>query len=62
VAARVAAQARGGEILVSEELRAAAGAPVTEPRELVLKGLEGSQRVHAVAWDVSCAGTPSRAV
>ncbi|HEY3019481.1 MAG TPA: adenylate/guanylate cyclase domain-containing protein, partial [Solirubrobacteraceae bacterium] len=62
VAARIAAQARGGQILVSEEVRAAAGAPVAEPRELTLKGLEGRQRVHAVAWDVSCAGTPSRAV
>ena len=61
VAARIAAQARGGEILVSEELREAAGAPVSEPRELVLKGLGGRQRVHAMAWDVSCAGTPTRA-
>ena len=61
VAARVAAQAAGGEILVTEQLRAAAAAPeAAQPRELALKGLEGTQRVHAVAWDVSCGGTPAR--
>ena len=52
VAARIAAQACGGEILVSEQLREQAGAPVAgAPRDLALKGLEGTQRVHAVAWD-----------
>ena len=61
IAARVAAQAVGGEILVTEQLRAAADAPeAPAPRDLSLKGLEGTQRVHAVAWDVSCGGTPAR--
>src|SRR4051812_15004157 len=46
VAARIAAQAHGGEILVSEQLRELAAAPVDgEPRDLTLKGLDGTQRV-----------------
>jgi adenylate cyclase len=51
-AARVAAQAEGGEILVTDEV--AAGLPgdveLGGPRELTLKGLSGTQRVRSVRW------------
>jgi class 3 adenylate cyclase len=51
-AARVAAQAEGGEILVTDEV--AAGLPgdveLGRPRELTLKGLSGAQRVRSVGW------------
>ncbi len=58
LAARIAAQAAGGEILVSEELRAAAsagdgngaGLRFDEGRELELKGLAGSHRVFRAEW------------
>lgn len=58
VAARIAAAARGGEILVSEELkrRTEAGgegevAPAyDEGRELELKGLAGTHRVYRADW------------
>jgi class 3 adenylate cyclase len=57
VAARIAAKARGGEVLVSAPLRELAdGAPDVvfgEPRELDLKGLSGTYLVHAVEWDVA---------
>jgi class 3 adenylate cyclase len=60
VAARIAANARGGEVLVSEPVREAAdGAPDVvfgEARELDLKGLTGTYRVHSVEWDLAHAG------
>src|SRR5262249_26294803 len=52
LAARIAAEATGGEILVSEELREAAasdngdGLRFDEGRELELKGLAGRHRVY----------------
>jgi class 3 adenylate cyclase len=67
LAARIAAQARGGEILVSEELRELAGrgsggngadgaGADGEPdfdagRDLELKGLAGTHRVFRAAWE-----------
>ncbi|HEY3191249.1 MAG TPA: AAA family ATPase, partial [Solirubrobacterales bacterium] len=56
LAARIAAQAAGGEILVSEELREAASATdgnglrFDGGRELELKGLAGSHRVFRAEW------------
>ena len=53
-AARVAALAEGGEILVSEPVAGAlADCPditLDEPREVQLKGLAGEHSVSAVAW------------
>ncbi|MGW0180610.1 adenylate/guanylate cyclase domain-containing protein [Nocardia sp. NPDC003345] len=53
MAARVAAQAQGGEVLVSEEVReAVAGRPditVTAAREAELKGFSGSYQLYSVA-------------
>ncbi len=55
LAARIAAQAGGGEILVSEEMRQAAGTGngfnFDEGRELELKGLAGSHRVFRAEWE-----------
>ncbi len=55
LAARIAAQAMGGEILVSEEMRDAAsgndnGTRFDDGRELELKGLAGSHRVFRAEW------------
>ncbi len=58
LAARIAAQAMGGEILVSEELRQAVsdgngngnGLRFDDGRELELKGLAGSHRVYRAEW------------
>jgi eukaryotic-like serine/threonine-protein kinase len=56
LAARIAAQALGGEILVSEEMRDAAssgngnGLSFDDGRELELKGLAGSHRVFRAEW------------
>jgi len=54
LAARIAAQARGSEILVSSlfrELTESAGeVSFGETREVELKGLTGTRRVSAVAW------------
>jgi class 3 adenylate cyclase len=56
LAARIAAQAMGGEILVSEELREAAssgngdGLRFDDGREVELKGLAGSHRVFRAEW------------
>jgi class 3 adenylate cyclase len=58
LAARIAAQARGGEILVSEALREEAGADgyaFDEGRELGLKGLAGSHRVYRAEWEPQAA-------
>jgi adenylate cyclase len=52
-AARVAAQAGGGEVLVSEAVVDALGADgvaVLEVREAELKGVPGVQRLHLVDW------------
>ena len=66
LAARIAAQARGGEILVSEQLRKLAGAAdgdgangpsgngeldFDSGRELELKGLAGTHRVFRAGWE-----------
>ncbi len=57
LAARIAAQARGGEILVSEELRRRAengdrGAVGFDAgREVELKGLAGTHRVYRAEWE-----------
>ena len=52
LAARIAAQARGGEVLASEALREIGEQSFVfdEGRELELKGLAGSHRVFAVEW------------
>ena len=56
LAARIAAQAMGGEILVSEEMREVAAADngnglrFDDGRELELKGLAGSHRVFRADW------------
>ena len=63
LAARIAAQALGGEILVSEELRQAAssgngnGLRFDDGRELELKGLAGSHRVYRADWAESDAAS-----
>jgi class 3 adenylate cyclase len=55
LAARIAAQAGGGEILVSDQMRAAAGDgdgfAFDEGRELELKGLAGSHQVFRADWE-----------
>ncbi|MFN8160767.1 MAG: AAA family ATPase [Solirubrobacterales bacterium] len=54
LAARIAAQARGGEILVSEALHDLCedeeGAGFAEARRLELKGLAGTHTVYAAEW------------
>jgi class 3 adenylate cyclase len=59
LAARIAAQARGGEILVSAPLKelAEGARDVTfgDPRELGLKGLSGTHIVHPVDWEPATA-------
>ena len=52
LAARIAAQARGGELLISDELQTSCGDHVLTDagRELELKGLAGAHRVFAVDW------------
>ena len=63
LAARIAAQAIGGEILVSDELREAAsggsgdGLRFDDGRELELKGLAGSHRVYRAEWAESDAAS-----
>src|SRR5829696_5164534 len=63
LAARIAAQALGGEILVSEELRQAAssgngdGLRFDGGREVELKGLAGSHRVYRAEWAESDAAS-----
>jgi class 3 adenylate cyclase len=59
LAARIAAQAGGGEILVSESMRKAAeeteALSFDEGRELELKGLAGTHRVYRAEWSESAA-------
>jgi len=54
MAARIAGQASGGEILVSSLLKelTASGGDIAfgEGREVELKGLSGTQHVYAVEW------------
>ncbi|MDZ4277837.1 MAG: adenylate/guanylate cyclase domain-containing protein [Dehalococcoidia bacterium] len=54
LAGRIAASARGGEILVSSLLKglieSAGDITFSEPREVQFKGVSGIQRVFAVAW------------
>jgi len=53
LAARIAAQAKGGEILVSslvKELTAGAGVRFDGQRDVALKGLAGTYTLHAVEW------------
>jgi class 3 adenylate cyclase len=63
LAARIAAQALGGEILVSEELREAASSRngdrlrFDDGRELELKGLAGRHRVYRAEWAESDAAS-----
>jgi class 3 adenylate cyclase len=55
LAARIAAQARGAEILVSEALREEAdgedGLSFDDGRELELKGMAGTHVVHRAGWE-----------
>jgi class 3 adenylate cyclase len=54
LAARIAAQARGGELLISSALRESCpdgDVATDEGRELELKGLAGAHRVYAVDWE-----------
>jgi len=56
VAARIAARAQGGEILVSEELRSRAeraggGLSFDDGEEVELKGLAGTHRVYRAEWE-----------
>jgi class 3 adenylate cyclase len=59
LAARIAAQANGGEILVSSPLKELASAvsdlSFGDPRELGLKGLSGIHTVHPVEWEPATA-------
>lgn len=59
LAARIAAQARGGEILVSGALREQAagddGLSFDEGRELELKGMAGTHTVHRADWEPEAA-------
>jgi eukaryotic-like serine/threonine-protein kinase len=63
LAARIAAQALGGEILVSEELRHAVssgngdGLRFDAGRDLELKGLAGSHRIYRAEWAESDAAS-----
>jgi len=54
LAARIASQAQGGEVLVSSLLKqlaeSAVGVTFGEGREVELKGLAGPHRVFEVAW------------
>ncbi len=64
LAARIAAQAGGGEILVSFALKqAAAGCDVEfeSPRELELKGLSGTHEVFSACWEPELAPDPQAA-
>jgi class 3 adenylate cyclase len=54
LAARIAAQARGGEILASSRLKvlteSAGGLRFGKAREVTLKGISETQQLHAVEW------------
>jgi class 3 adenylate cyclase len=59
LAARIAAQARGAEILVSDALREQAeaedGLAFDQGRELELKGMAGTHMVHRAEWGTEAA-------
>ena len=64
LAARIAAMANGGEILVSSSLKEAAASEEVEGdltfdegRELELKGLAGTHRVFRADWEQRAAAT-----
>ena len=62
LAARIAAQAGGGEILVSSSLKERAGecdVSFENGRELELKGLAGTHEVFSARWDRQTAETSS---
>jgi eukaryotic-like serine/threonine-protein kinase len=63
LAARVAAQARGGEILVSSVLHqlveSGQSLAFGAPRDVTLKGLAGTHRVFPVDWDGTLANAPA---
>jgi class 3 adenylate cyclase len=63
LAARIAAQAAGGEILVSDEMRAATGDgngfAFDQGRELELKGLAGRHKVFRADWQEERAAATS---
>jgi class 3 adenylate cyclase len=54
LASRIAAQARGGEIVVSSMIRELLGSArefaFADAIEVALKGIAGPQRIHHVAW------------
>jgi class 3 adenylate cyclase len=62
MAARVAAAADGGEVLVSESVRDAVGGDIAfdDGRDVELKGFGGSHRLYAVQLEASQPGTASR--
>jgi class 3 adenylate cyclase len=63
LAARIAAQARGGEVLVSSDLRAAVAGEArvgfTAERELELKGLAGFHTVFSAEWQPAAETVPA---
>ena len=54
LAARIAAQAHGGEILISsalvDQVAQAGGFRVDEAHEVMLKGITAPQRIARLAW------------
>jgi class 3 adenylate cyclase len=64
LAARIAAEADGGEILVSSLVRELVGADAEivfgDGREVELKGLAGVHRVHSVDWPEAASAGPMR--
>ena len=53
IAARTAAQAQGGEVLVTDVVRqlvAGKGFDFTDRGEVVLRGIEEPVRLHALRW------------
>ncbi len=60
LAARIAAQARGGEVLVSEAVHDMAESDFDDGRELELKGLAGSHRVYLAEWEAEPAAAGGR--
>lgn len=59
MAARVSAQARGGEILISDVVRAATeDVELAPPRVVRLKGLSGTHRLYPVAWGGAAPSAP----
>ena len=63
VAARIAAQCRGGEIVVSDLVKrlvdSAGDLDFDEGREVALKGLREPQRIHVLRWEEAARVTPA---